>query len=379
MRSPAVPAAPGEARPAVLIGGGRQVTFLPADPPRLGRVAVFDWPGERASAPAHAGELELAVPAGRVLRRRRVPATMLGVADALALLLGAGEAEDDLVLATPAVQAWSAVVTAGLSLLARGRLVPAVTPSGHDAWRVGPLEGADHRLLAALAAALPPIAHAGVVGDGSPLRVGDPESLVRAMWDVLVRTPAAEVVSGSPLFAATRPQDASGLRGWATEAERGLDSGARVGLRIETPPDDEPRAVVQLTSRVDPSLSVDAAELFDAPAIVLSRLGASAEDDLLLALRRGARAWPPLAGLLAERSPGDLRLDEELLADLVAEGAAGLAAAEIEVLWPAEMLTDGLTLRAVLTPAPASLAESGFTLDALLEFRWQACLGEEIG
>jgi hypothetical protein len=372
--------------PVVALGVARQVTFVPADPPRAGRVAVFDWPagsaGAREPGAREPGaELELAVPAGRVLRRQRVPARFLGLGDALPLLLGTGTDDGDLSVTTRSVEAWSAVATAGVSLLARGRLVPAVTPAGHDAWRVGPLDGAELRLLAALAAALPPIAHAAVVGHGSPLRVGDPESLVRALWDamadVLVRVPAAEVVSGGPLFASTRPQDASGLRGWATEAERGLDSGVRVGLRIETPPGEEARGVVQLTSRVDPSLTVDATELFDAPAIVLSRLGASAEEDLLLALRRGARAWAPLAGLLAERSPGALRLDDDALADLVAEGAAGLAAAEIEVLWPTEMLTEGLSLRAVLTPSPAPLVDSGFGLDSLLEFRWQACLGEE--
>jgi superfamily II DNA or RNA helicase len=326
-----------------------------------------------------------------VVRRQTVPARLLAVADALPFLLHLADSrhddprgddeERDLTSMTPSAVAWSAVITAGLSVLARGRLVPAVTPSGFDAWRVGPLDPADLRLIAELAAALPAVAHAAVLPGTSPIRVSEPTALVRAMWDsladTLTRSAAATVVTGHQLFAAVEPLEATGLRSWLVEAERGLESGARVGLRVETPPDATPRAVIQLTSRVDPSLIVDAVELFRAPAIVLARLGATAEEDLLLALRRGGRAWPPLAGVLAERSPTDLSLDEDLLADLVETGAALLAAAEIDVLWPAEMLADGLTLRAVITPSPAAVTAAGFSLDALLEFRWQVCIGDD--
>jgi len=51
---------------------------------------------------------------------------------------------------------------------------------------------------------------------------------------------------------------------------------------------------------------VDVADLWDVPASVLARLGSKAETDLLLGLRRGARAWAPLARTLAAAAPAAL-------------------------------------------------------------------------
>jgi hypothetical protein len=112
------------------------------------------------------------------------------------------------------------------------------------------------------------------------------------------------------------------------------------------------KAVLQLTSADDPSLVIDAGDLFEMPSAVLARFGEAAEQDLLLTLRRGARVWPPLGALLAERVPRTLALDEELTVDLLLDGTGALGEAGIEVLWPAELVTDGLRLRAVAAPAP---------------------------
>ena len=65
------------------------------------------------------------------------------------------------------------------------------------------------------------------------------------------------------------------------------------------------------------------------------------------------------------------------MAALLGPAAEELAGAGIEVLWPAS-LGDGLKLQAVPTPAPERLTEAGFSLDALLEFRWQLTLGGEL-
>ena len=47
-----------------------------------------------------------------------------------------------------------------LHLVARGRLLPGVSRSGFDAWRIGPLDPDDVRQLRALTAAMPPQARA---------------------------------------------------------------------------------------------------------------------------------------------------------------------------------------------------------------------------
>ena len=107
--------------------------------------------------------------------------------------------------------------------------------------------------------------------------------------------------------------------------------------------------VLQLRSNADPSLIVDAAALWSQPETVLSRFGPQAETDLLLALRRGAAIWPPLAGALEQASPSVIDLDDDALASLLGPAAEELAGAGIEVLWPSSLLDGGLKLEPSLS------------------------------
>jgi superfamily II DNA or RNA helicase len=347
-------------------------TFVPADPPRAGALAV--WGDGQGS-----DELDLVLPAGGGTRRRRVRGRLLPVASALPALLAPAVGG-----ASASVAAWSAAAAAGVGLVARGRLLPAASPDGYGAWRVGPLDAADLDWLRRIAAAMPAEGHALPVDGRRPLRLRSPEGLVRELWDAiadtLVRTPAAVHATGARAFAAAEPVAVGELAGWLAETDRGLDAGAQVQLRIELPArEEEPfAAVVQVRSAADPSLVVDAGELWSAPAAVLARLGERAETDLLLALRRGARAWPPLAPLLRSAAPTEVSLDEEQVAELLETGAEGLGGAGIEVLWPAELLGEGLDVRAtVATPTPAGAAAPVFRLEALLSFDWQVTVGDE--
>ena len=297
-------------------------------------------------------------------------------------------------------QAWAAAAAAGVGLIARGRLLPTVGADGTDIWRAGPLDPADLGWIRQLAAAFPPTAHPLALPGSRPMRLRSPESLIRDLWDaiadLIVRSPAAPRATASPAFAAAEPLPVGDLADWLADTTDGLAAGARLGLRIEAVPppamdaDDitgeedeagadgsEPafRLVLQLRSNADPSLIVDAAALWSQPETVLSRFGAQAETDLLLALRRGAPVWPPLAEALRQASPSVIDLDDDALTSLLGPAAEELAGAGIEVLWPSSMLGDGLELRAVATPAPEKLTDAGFGLAALLDFRWQLTLG----
>jgi superfamily II DNA or RNA helicase len=347
-------------------------TFVPADPPRAGALAVWgDGQGP--------DELDLVLPAGRGARRRRVRGWQLPLAAALPALLAPAAGR-----ASGSVAAWSAAAATGVGLVARGRLVPAASPDGYGAWRVGPLDAADLDWLRRLAAAMPPQGHAVPVDGRRPLRLRSPEGLIRELWDgiadTLVRTPAAVHATGARAFAAAEPVQVGELADWLAETNRGLDAGAQVQLRVELPAkEQEPfAAVVQVRSMADPSLVVDAGELWSAPAAVLVRLGERAETDLLLALRRGARAWPPLAPLLRTAAPTEVSLDEDQVAELLETDAEALGGTGIEVLWPAELLGEGLDVRAtVATPAPAGATAPVFQLEALLDFDWQVTVGGE--
>ncbi len=423
--------------PALAAGPAVDLLFLPGSPPRYGTFAVYIPPDDagllvagldprpaggtppipRVPDPSDGryfgGALEVVRPTGRRVRRREVPAHDIALSDALTWLLDLEEPWRT----RPSITAWSSAVVAGLGLLARGRLFPTVTPEGWDAWRAGPLDPDDHRLLQQIAASLPPAAHCLPAGRRSPLRIMSPRFAVRALWDALadslVRTAAAPAVAGAGLFAAGDAAHAEHLTGWLAEAAGPAHSEgtARIGLRVtlgelaerEAPTGlaidaaepgsageeeveeageeaglEEPRAaaVVQMTSLIDPSLVVDAADLLSMPASVVSRLDPDAEANLLLALRRGSRVWAPLGRLLAERVPVALRLSDEEVEDLLGDGGDALRAAGIEVLWPSSLLSEGLTLQAAVTSPPGSDA-GGFSVDELVKFDWRVAIAGE--
>ena len=384
---------------------GREVVFLPADPPRRGRFGLWE-PDAKATSDTKAGSgagaddsIELVLPAGRTVRRRAVRARTLTVAEALDEMVDLDETQ-----ATDSARAWSAALNAALGLLSRGRLSPGTTPGGWDTWRIGPLDPGDARYLQSLAAAFPPVAHALPLPDTRPLAVSSPEVLIRACWDAvadtLVRTAAAPVVMAALAGGATMPAGATRtgaatglltsteavavgpLQNWLAECASGTDAGGRLGLRLELPvdADDEARAVLQVRSRAEPSLVVDAAEFWRAPAAVISLFGVRAEADLLRSLRQAARAWLPLEPALRQRAPWGVELDDSDVTDLLGPAAEALAAAGVELLWPAELMESGLSLRAVATPtpSPASVTGSGLDLAALVEYRWELAVGDEV-
>ena len=376
----------------VHLGRGVEATFLAADPPRHGRLALWGGDDELATD----GEVELALRTGSTVRRRRVAARMLTVTEAIEMLVR--PVPEDV---ADSLRVWAAATLAGLGLIAHGRLLPARSSAGHGAWRVGQLDVAEVAWLNNLAAAMPATSHAVPLAGTRPLTVSAPDALVREFWDAIadtvVRTAAADVGGTAPAFTAVEPVTVTGDTGWLGDTDRTRHAGARTVLRVEPfepePPDDaegddEPgdtwdddgaafRGVLQLRSVADPSLIVDVSDVWTAPAAVLARMGEEAEIDLLLSLRRGARAWPPMAAVLEADAPVDLPLTDTHLDELLGDAAEALDSAGIEVLWPTDLLSDGVRLKASTTEAPTSVAGAGFSLASLLEFRWQPTLDGE--
>ncbi|MGE6733140.1 ATP-dependent helicase, partial [Streptomyces sp. NPDC059900] len=210
--------------------------FLPAEVPREGRVAFWAPEGKLPAGLSEAGlgeagEIAVVRPHGKGVRTRTVPALILPVAEAAALLLRAAAGP-----AHPAVDCWAAAVRHALHLAARGRLLPGLTGGDLDAWRAGPLDAADVTQLRGIAAALPAEGHAVPLPGSRPLLLPEPFALVRAFVDAVVdtlpRTPAAAHAVGAP-FAAREPQRLPGAREWAAEVAAGMDAGVRVSLRLD--------------------------------------------------------------------------------------------------------------------------------------------------
>ncbi|GAA2528831.1 MULTISPECIES: DEAD/DEAH box helicase [Streptomyces] len=381
---------------------------MPGDPARTGRVAF--WRPDGSAPPAVAAgsveDLAVAVPGDDGITSVRVPAVLLPVRAALPLLTRAragGEGHRATVF-------WGAAAVHALHLVARGLLLPGLSPADHDAWRVGPLGAEDIDAVRRLAAAMPPEAHAVSVDAPGPLRLHDPERLLRAFLDAvadaLPRSPAAPFVTGGPAFAVPRPQRLPELRGWAADVAAGHDAGVRLSLRIEVhgltdtadagtaegaadAAGDGPggadvsfRAVLQVHGVSDPALVADATEVWAGTSG--GDFGPRARMDALLALRRAARAWAPLTPLLSATVPDAIHLADEEVAELLGEGTRALAGAGVDVHWPRELVRE-LTTRAEIGPAgdgpePGRAGSfegpSFLSADALLAFDWSFAVGD---
>ena len=356
--------------------------FLPAPLPRDGRVAF--WDPEDGELPVAQTDITVVRRHGAGVRRRTAPALSLPLGEALPLLVRARQDR----AAHPATACWGAAALHALRLTARGRLLPGLTSTGHDAWRAGPLDPDDIAHLRAVAAALPYEGHAVPLSGPGPIRLPEPEALMRsfldAVADTLPRTPAAPYASGRP-FAAREPQRLPDARDWAAEVAAGMDAGVRISLRLDLSAYDlfddsgdgvrsAGAAIVQVHSLADPTLMTDAAALWAGRAD--AAFGPRARVDAALAVRRAARVWPPLDRLAEQDVPDVLALSDEELDDLLGVAATRLAAAGVAVHWPRDLAQD-LSAAAVVRPAPGSATDGTgfFESEELLRFRWQLALG----
>ena len=390
-------------------GPGTEVTFVAGDVGRLGTLALWDPDDPETDTATGTGtgtgtgdetarldEITIGFPDGP----RTVAADLVPVAEGIGPLAALPATTE----VRPSVRALSVATRLALDLVARGRLLPSAAADGTDTWRVGPLDVDDRTRLEQLADALPPPVHAVPViddhagGDDDIPRVVSPHAAVTAFVDAVadsfVRTSSAPAMAGFDAFAGPGTTDVVAVESWLHSVTAGTGGDTMLGLRVELPrarppdPGDEDddefvdpdpvvdhdpiRCVLQVQSRLDPSLVLDASQLWSAPAAVIARFGTDVETDLLLTLRRAASVWPPAARLLQESAPEELELADEEVEELFGPVADDLAAAGLPVLWPSEVFA-AIELRPVVgTAQPDAVGGSSLDLSTLGEMRWDA-------
>ncbi len=370
----------------------RTLTFIPADPPRHSYFAAWDESSPGGLGADTSIDVDLVLPATRGTTRTMVAAEPLAMAEAVDLLTPLSRSDE----ASPTAHAWARVVRAALSLIAEARVLPWVSPDGWDTWRVDPVDGADHDLLAGLADALPPVAHATPV-EGRR-RISDPMFAVRsvcdAVADTFIRTPAAHRVGPLRLFADREPTRVPQLRPWVHDLAVAHCATARLVLRMVPPPESQPTLApvdgaiepvgdwtirFQLQSKIDPSLVVDAEEFWQSPAEVLERFGAQAETVLLIGLRTAGRLVPALSSVLDELTPTTATVADADIEDLL-DAITALADADVEVRWPTELVAPRIERRLLISAGtgaagtPASGLAPLLQLDTLLDVDWEFLL-----
>lgn len=350
---------------------------------------------------------EAIVPPGE---RREVEGVEIPVAAALPVLARTNAASIGDLPASLAT--WALAGKHAVDLAAREQIVPTVVRGAGGAtearWAAALASADDAARAGALARAMPPASHAIVDGDDAPA----PDAALRAFLDASVDAlarggPVGLGAAGAPsagwearFVSALRDADPtfaiSGfgertvegeLARWA-EGAMGARDRARACFRLELPEEGSETFVLRLLLRApdDPSLVVDAKEVWAGRAARLGKAFEHADEALLGALATAARLFPPLRAALRERTPTAVPLAVAEAWAFLTSGGPALAQAGFGVIVPAALTKSGerrLRLRMKLdTRAPPPVAgrvegAAALGIDELVQFEWQAAIGGE--
>ncbi|MFI5909105.1 DEAD/DEAH box helicase [Dactylosporangium sp. NPDC051541] len=306
------------------------------------------------------------------------PDEALGLLPGLCALAG-----DDITLAQSTEWFISLTGFAG-SLVARGRMLPAIT-GGRPRW-APVLTGRDAAYARALALALPTAAIQGLT------RAAVVTEALDAFVDAAARADLpADAQTWLDGIAGVAPER---LAAWEADAVGGA---VRACFRLVEPPEPEigeepapdPHWTLEfaLQAADEPTLVVDADRVWRSRGALkaLQRHIPAPQETLLAELGRASRLYPALEGALREARPVALPLDTDGAHRLLSEGAPLLAAAGFGVVLPGWWRKASARLGARLKikdgsggTAPGTVnTDSGLGLGAVVDYNWELALGDE--
>ncbi|MGW8688658.1 SNF2-related protein [Streptomyces sp. NPDC055817] len=287
----------------------------------------------------------------------------------------------------PSAQLWHQVIQVGLAVVADGRVYPTLDSTGADVWRLGPLNERERECARQLRQAMAPPAHCGAASDTRPYRLWAPRVAIRAGLDAvaeaMLRGPGVSAVLGHAPFTAPVPQQQSSadLHRWADRAEDDRTEAPAVDLKlsVQAPKKGSPDDTELLWAELfvaQPTAEARDQQLFQ-------RVTQVAGDEALLGhirrrLRRIAEVWAPAGRLLECAVPDRFTLLAGEAVLLLGATRHQLELAGLNVFWH-QQWTELLRTRAMVGPqsdSSAAVARPRFSLDDVLDGRWQMSLGD---
>ena len=335
-------------------------------------------------------ELSLAVP-GEPLKRRKVAARQVAVADLLPLLPAL--ATDDGLSDT--LRVWSMAARLGLELAARQAVVPTATP-GEAHWRVVLSRPADRRRFSEVVAALPLAARLIPTRERGTARVLTADMAVHAFLDAIADKlyrqgawpgPArgwtlelADALRGEAT--AFHPRDArfhsvpDQLAAWS----RDETASVRLGVTLLAPVHENDKFKLRFSlhpsDTPEPRIPLDVAWAAGARLVWEGTVVEHPAWHAMKGLARAQRIHPPLAAALVGDTPRDITLEPAEAFLFWSEARPALRDAGLHVEVPESFRNDGsrrLRVRMRL------LAQgTGISLSEAITWRWEVVLGERV-
>jgi hypothetical protein len=356
-----------------------------------------------AGAPAPSPELVRDPPAGRArpaLRTWLIPTLEYEVDEALPLLR---ELATVPVALSATARHLTQVAAFATDLVARGRVLPALTADGRRAAWLPLLTGPDAEWTRSLALALPPAARcdgeqtAGQVVASALAALVDAAARAalggRRLVDPHLRGPVAawlRALAGSQRqLTGAAPEELAALAREVATWQRDAAGGTvRACFRLHEPTPEDAGGGWTVTFALqpvdEPSLLVEADRVWRVgrtPPALAKRV-ASPPETLLAELGRASRLYPGLEPALRTARPAQLRLDTAGAHDFLTTGAPRLAAAGFGVLlpswWTRPAARLGVRAHVRSAPQPGHVAgRPGVGKDGLVDFEWELALGDE--